>query len=174
MKNKGYAKLSGGGGQIRCIMEDVQVAYRTFPYSKSSHFQNEAKCKNFLAKTRLICKRIKNHFLIIGCALRLCSRHTGWLFVPKWMLSVIVWTLIRYVTLHFWDGRGAALHQNHRSYVWTEALSCMIFVQAQKLSSVVRMTVNITLTRYNVAWKRGLAQLGYGLWFKAYTFLFAY
>ena len=30
MKNKGYAKFGGrggGGGQIRCIMADVQVAY---------------------------------------------------------------------------------------------------------------------------------------------------
>ena len=27
MKHKGYAKLGGGGGQIRCIMGDVQVAY---------------------------------------------------------------------------------------------------------------------------------------------------
>ena len=28
MKNRGYAKFGGGGGgQIRCIMVDVQVAY---------------------------------------------------------------------------------------------------------------------------------------------------
>ena len=142
MKNKGYAKLEGGmrGGG------NVQVACRTFPYSKSSHFQNEAKCKNFLVKTSLICKRIKNHFLIIDCALRLCSRHTGWLFLSTWMLSVIVWTLIRYLTLHFWDRRGAASHRNHRSRVWTEAISGLIFVPAQKLSSVVWMTVNIALT----------------------------
>ena len=26
MKNKGYVKLGGGGGQIRCIMENLQVA----------------------------------------------------------------------------------------------------------------------------------------------------
>ena len=144
MKNKGYAKLGrggGGGGQIRCIMGDVQVTYRPFPYSKNSHFQNEAKGKNFLVKTSFICMRIKYHFLIIDCALSLCSHHTGWLFVPTWMLSVI-----RYVTLHFWDRRGAALHQNDRSRVWTEGLSCMIFVPAQKLSSVVWMTVNIALT----------------------------
>ena len=148
MKNKGYAKFggSGRGGQIRCIMGDVQVTYRPFPYSKNSHSQNEAKSKTFLVKTSFICMRIKSHFVITGCALRLCSHHTGWLFVPTWMLSVIVWTLIRYVTLHFWDGRGAASHQNHRSYVWTEAISCMIFVPAQKLSSVVWMTVNIALT----------------------------
>ena len=25
MKNKGYAKLGGGGAQIRCIMGDVQL-----------------------------------------------------------------------------------------------------------------------------------------------------
>ena len=27
MKNRGYAKFGGVGGQIRCIMVDVQVAY---------------------------------------------------------------------------------------------------------------------------------------------------
>ena len=152
MKNKGLEKkffFFGGGGvgmQIGCIVGNVQVTFRTFPCSKHSHFQNESKCKTFLVKTSFICMRIKYHFRIIDCALRLCSRHTGWLFVPTWMLSVIVWTLIRYVTLHFWDGRGAALHQNHRSYVWAEDISCMIFAPAQKLSSVVWMTVNIALT----------------------------
>ena len=41
-------KIGGGGReQIRCIMGDVQVTYRPFPHSKNSHFQNEAKCKNF-------------------------------------------------------------------------------------------------------------------------------
>ena len=145
--------------------------YRPFPCSKNSHFQNEAKCKTFLVKTSFICMRIKTHFLIMGYALKLCSHHTGWLFVPTWTLCVIVWTLIWYVTLHFWDGRGAASHQNHRSYVWTEGLSGMVFVPAQKLSSVVWMTVNIAL---NSLEKEALAQLGYGLWFKAYTFLFSY
>ena len=58
--------------------------------------------------------------------------------------SDIVWTLsIWYVTLHFRDQRGAASlryrnhsRQNHRSYVWTEALSGMVFVVAQKLSGI--------------------------------------
>ena len=27
MKNKGYAKFGGEGGQIRCIMRNVEVAY---------------------------------------------------------------------------------------------------------------------------------------------------
>ena len=134
------------GGQIRCIMGDVQVMYRPFPCSKNSHSQNEAKSKTFLVKTSFICMRIKSHFVITGCALRLCSHHTGWLFVPTWMLCVIVWTLIRYVTLHFWDRCGAASHQNLRSYVWTEAISGLVFVPAQELSSVVWMTVNIALT----------------------------
>ena len=147
MKNKGYAKFGvGGGGQIRCIMGDVQVTYRPFPCSKNSHFQNEATCKNFLVKTSFICMRIKTHFLIISCALRLSSYHTGWLFVLTWTLCVIVWTLIRYVTLHFWDGRGAASHQTHRSYVWAEDISGLVFVPAQELSSVVWMTVNLALT----------------------------
>ena len=149
-KTNCYAKFGGGGeeGQIRCIMGDVQVTYRPFPCSKNSHFQNEAKCKNFLMKTSFICMRIKYHFVVIDSALtgRLCSHHTGWLFVPTWTLCVIVWTLIRYVTLHFWDGRGAAWHRNHRSRVWTEGLSGLVFVPAQKLSSVVWMTVNTALT----------------------------
>ena len=41
-------------------------------------------------------------------------------------------THIGYVTFHFKDWRGAALLQNHRSYVWTEALSSVVFVPAQK------------------------------------------
>ena len=150
------------GGGIRCIMGDVQVTYRPFPCSKNSHFQNEAKCKTFLVKTSFICMRIKTHFLIMGYALKLCSHHTGWLFVPTWMLSVIVWTLIWYVTLHFWDGRGAASHQNHRSYVWTEDISGLVFVPAQKLSSVVWMTVNIALNSLEKeAWRN--SDMAYGL-----------
>ena len=143
-------------------MGDVQVTYRPFPCSKNSHFQNEAKCKTFLVKTSFICMRIKTHFLIMGYALKLCSHHTGWLFVPTWMLSVIVWTLIWYVTLHFWDGRGAASHQNHRSYVWTEDISGLVFVPAQKLSSVVWMTVNIALNSLEKeAWRN--SDMAYGL-----------
>ena len=76
-------------------------------------------------------------------------------------LSSIVWTLIPYVTLHFIEigaahNRALALsrpralapsrpralasfRRNHRSYmyVWTEALSGMVFVLAQKLSGLV-------------------------------------
>ena len=66
MKNKGYAKFGGGGGgQIRCIMGDVQVTYRPFSYSKNSHFQNEAKSKTFLVKTSFICMRIKTLSVIV-------------------------------------------------------------------------------------------------------------
>ena len=76
-------------------------------------------------------------------------------------LSSIVWTLIPYVTLHFIEigaahnralapSRSRALapsrsrtlasfRRNHRSYmyVWTEAVSGMVFVLAEKLSSLV-------------------------------------
>ena len=68
-------------------------------------------------------------------------------------LSSIVWTLIPYVTLHFIEigaahNRALALsrpralasfRRNHRSYmyVWTEALSGIVFVLAQKLSGLV-------------------------------------
>ena len=35
MENKGYEKIGrgGGGGQIRCIIGDVQVAYKVFTVS---------------------------------------------------------------------------------------------------------------------------------------------
>ena len=60
-------------------------------------------------------------------------------------LSSIVWTLIPYVTLHFIEIGAAhnralaSFRRNHRSYmyVWTEALSGMVFVLAQKLSGLV-------------------------------------
>ena len=45
---------------------------RSFPSSKNSHFQNEAKRKTFLVKKGFICMRIKNYFILlkgdsIGC-----------------------------------------------------------------------------------------------------------
>ena len=43
----------------------------SFPSSKSSHLQNEAKCKTFLVKICFICTRIKSHFHINSFALRL-------------------------------------------------------------------------------------------------------
>ena len=54
--------------------------------------------------------------------------------------SDVVWMPIRYVTLHFrdWSVYSFTLLQklppNHHSYVWTESLSGMVLVQAQKLS----------------------------------------
>ena len=70
--------------------------------------------------------------------------YTGKLFVTK--LFGIVWTPIRYkknsVTLPFRDQRRAAsLRYRNRAeitvpYVWTEALSGMVFVPAQKLSGI--------------------------------------
>ena len=44
---------------------------RPFPSFKNSHFQNEAKCKNFVAKMSLICMRKKNHFHVNGFVLSL-------------------------------------------------------------------------------------------------------
>ena len=168
MKNKGYAKLGGGGrGTNKVIMWDVQVTYRPFPYSKNSHFQNEAKCKTFLVKTSFICMGIKTDFLIIGCALRLCLHRTGWLFVTTWMLSVIAWTLIRYVTLHFWDRRGA------KSPFWRVNRSPLRYGFRAGARAIQR-SVNDCEHSLNLALKRGLAQLGYGLWFKVYAFLFSY
>ena len=49
MKNRGYAKFGGGGGQIRCIMGDVQVAYYrvfslTWPTSMQIYGTKESVC----------------------------------------------------------------------------------------------------------------------------------
>ena len=44
---------------------------RPFSSFKNSHFQNEAKCKNFVVKMSLICRRIKNHFHVNGFVLSL-------------------------------------------------------------------------------------------------------
>ena len=41
------------------------------PSSKNPHFQNEAKCTNFLVKKSFICMRMKNHFHNKGWALNL-------------------------------------------------------------------------------------------------------
>ena len=41
-------------------------------------------------------------------------------------------------------------------------------------AKAVQRSVNDCEHSLNLALKRGLAQLGYGLWFKAYTFLFSY
>ena len=37
MKNKGYAKFGGGGGQICCIKGNVEVAYEYFFSCKSTN-----------------------------------------------------------------------------------------------------------------------------------------
>ena len=39
---------------------------RPLPNSKNPHFQNEAKCTNFLVKMSFICTTMKNHFHIKG------------------------------------------------------------------------------------------------------------
>ena len=44
---------------------------RPFPGFKSSHFENETKCKTFLVKMTCICIRIKNRFHIKSFALSL-------------------------------------------------------------------------------------------------------
>ena len=41
-------------------------------------------------------------------------------------------------------------------------------------AKAIQRSVNDCEHSLNLALKRGLAQLGYGLWFKAYTFLFSY
>ena len=47
---------------------------RPFPSSKNSHFQNEAKCKTFLAKMSFICTRIKKDYHINSFALSLAFK----------------------------------------------------------------------------------------------------
>ena len=50
--------------------ERMNVAcYFFFLTSKSPHFQNEAKCTNFLVKMSFVCIRMKHHFHIKGWAL---------------------------------------------------------------------------------------------------------
>ena len=57
--------------------------------------------------------------------------------------SGIVWTPIWYVTLHFKRSVRCSFapsqksRWNQRSYLWTEALSAMVFMLAQKLSGFV-------------------------------------
>ena len=41
-------------------------------------------------------------------------------------------------------------------------------------AKAIQRSVNDCEHSLNLALKRGLVQLGYGLWFKAYTFLFSY
>ena len=47
---------------------------RSFPSSKKSHFQNEAKCETFVVKMGFICLTIKNHFHINGFTLILALK----------------------------------------------------------------------------------------------------
>ena len=47
---------------------------RSFPSSRNSHFQNEAKCETFVVKMSFICIIIKNHFHINGFAVSLALK----------------------------------------------------------------------------------------------------
>ena len=44
------------------------------PSSKNSYFQNEADCKTLLVKMNFICRRIKDHFHVIGAAFSLALK----------------------------------------------------------------------------------------------------
>ena len=72
------------------------IAYRPFPSSKKSHFQNEAKCETFVVKMSFICIIIKNHFRINGFALSqaLKVRFFG---TRKWPIEMPVHLLSMYV-----------------------------------------------------------------------------
>ena len=53
---------------------------------KNSHFQNEAKCRNFVLKMSLICVTIKNHFYVNGFALGL-ALNQRLEATPKWPIE---------------------------------------------------------------------------------------
>ena len=61
-------------------------ANRPFPSSKTSHFQNEAKCETFVVKMSFICIIIKNHFHINGFALSLALKER-FFGTRKWPIS---------------------------------------------------------------------------------------
>ena len=50
------------------------MCIRPLPSSKNSHFQNEAKCKTFLAKMSFICTRMKKDYHINSFALSLALK----------------------------------------------------------------------------------------------------
>ena len=65
----------------------------------------------------------------------------GYHSFPKWAIGVptapkYITKPIRYVTLHFWGRRGAVSRRHNRSREWTEALSRVVFLAAQKLSGI--------------------------------------
>ena len=60
-----------------------------FPTSKNPHFQNEAKCTNFLAKISFIWMRMKHHFHIKGWALnRVLIQRPG--ETQKWHIACCI------------------------------------------------------------------------------------
>ena len=60
---------------------------RPFPSSKTSHFQNEAKCETFVVKMSFICIIIKNHFHINGFALSLALK-VRFFGTRKWPIQI--------------------------------------------------------------------------------------
>ena len=72
------------------------IAYRPFPSSKKSHFQNEAKCETFVVKMSFICIIIKNHFHINGFALSLALK-VRFFGTRKWPIEMPVHRLSMYV-----------------------------------------------------------------------------
>ena len=47
---------------VQHFMEPKPIVERLLPSSKNSHFQKDAKCKTFLAKMSIICRRIEKSF----------------------------------------------------------------------------------------------------------------
>ena len=71
---------------------------RPFPSSKTSHFQNEAKCETFVVKMSFICIIIKNHFHINGFALSLALKERFY-GTRKWpIVSVLFEVMVSYMT----------------------------------------------------------------------------
>ena len=165
MKNKGYAKLWAGG------LGNVQVTYRTFPYSKNSHFQNEAKCKTFLVKTSFICMRIKKSFSYNW--LRTLVMFTPYRMAFRADIDAICYSVN---TCPICDSpllRSARCSFAPKS-TFLRVNGSPILYDFRAGARAIQRSVNDCEHSLNLALKRGLPQLGYGLWFKAYTFLFSY
>ena len=78
-----------------------------------------------------------------GEKFRLWSHQTDSFACLHEKLSGIVWTPIRYMTLHFKRSVRCSFpplqksRRSHRCYVWTEAVPAMVFVPAQELCGIV-------------------------------------
>ena len=102
---------------------------------------------------------LKNGAVVLHCLENVCYVHT---ITDNFLgrhekLFCIVWTPIRYVTLHFRDRRGAALHKSrrhNRSWMGTEAL--MIQYTFRSGEEAIWYSVIMALDTLSFAFQLGL------------------